>query len=46
MALVAVSPSPYAIFVTTPNHDKEGTNLLRITASSLASYGCSADVCN
>ena len=46
MALILYSPGPYAIFVATPNHDKEGTTLLLITARDLASYGCSADVCN
>jgi len=31
-ALISVSPSPYTIFETTPNHDKEDTTLLWITA--------------
>jgi len=36
----------YAIFVTNPNPDLIDTNLFRITAKSLRSGGCSADVCN
>ena len=46
IAPISVSTSPNAIFVTTPNHDKEGTTFLRIPAYSLSSDGCSADVCN
>jgi hypothetical protein len=46
MALISVSPCPYAIFVTTPDHDKEGTTLLRISANGLASNVCSSHVCN
>jgi len=46
MALISDSPGPYAIIVTTPNHDKEGTHLLRISARGLASDGCSVDVSN
>jgi hypothetical protein len=46
MADTSVSPGPYAIFVTTPDRNNEGTTLLRITANGLASDGCSGDVCN
>jgi hypothetical protein len=46
MALISVSPGPYTIFVTTLNHDKEGTTLLRISVDGLSSDVCNADVSN
>jgi len=44
MALISVSPGPNAIFFITPDNDKEGTTLLRISVNGLATDGCSDDV--
>ena len=46
MALTSVSPGQNTIFVTTTNHDKEGTTLLPITAKCLTSDCSNADICN
>ena len=46
MAVISDSPGPHAIFITTPDHDKKGIILLRISANSLATDGCSVDVRN